>query len=124
MLSVSIHLHGNIVIVLVRIDISGLYGTANPHVNRQIQILEVLPFTEFQGRVRGAVIDHQIIILGRCLHHMVNHLHDILRLVVGWYDHQNFSLFIYHHCISSFFFRNFFFKNPRTRTLHSCLKSR
>ena len=89
MLPVPVHLHGDIIIILARIDISRLHRTADPHIDREIQIMIIFPPAQVGRIIRGAVVDHEVIIFRRSLHHMLHHMHDVFRFIVCRYDNQH-----------------------------------
>ena len=88
-LPIPIHLYGNIIIIFSGIDISRLHRSANPHIDRKIQIVKVLPPAQITRIVGRAVVDYQIIVLRRRVHHMLYHMHNIFRFIVCRYDNQH-----------------------------------
>ena len=90
MLSVAIHLDGDIVSVARRIQIPALHTAADAKVDRQIQKGIAAAFQQGSAAVGGTVVDDQKIHVGADRLQAFHRADDVFLLVVAGNQHQNF----------------------------------
>src|SRR4030042_5023857 len=88
MLSVSVHLHGDIVMVFKSISKAGLYGTADPQIYGERDIGNIRLLNAILGVVGRTVIDHQDVRL-TSLFQVADQWPYAVRLIVRGYDDES-----------------------------------
>ena len=85
-LAVAVDLNGDLVAVLVRVDVAGLHRAADAEVERQPQHRAPRPRRALRGAVRRAVVDDEHVELGRPLVDLGDRRGDGFGLVEGGDD--------------------------------------
>ena len=86
MLPVAIHLHCDIIVMRLGIQIPGLHAAANTQIDRQVQIRCMPGAQDIPGRVPGTVVDDDVIIGAIAGIQFVEQGADVFFLVIGRND--------------------------------------